>query len=209
MGYFNAGLDPCGVDIEPRPRYPFAFEQGDACTWPLSGWRFARASPPCNDHSPLSGVAGKHGTGWMLQHTIDRFRAASGLLWEVENVEGATIEPGPGETLTMLCGTHFGLGAEGRVLKRHRQFLTNFPVPDPGPCICRGMPVGGVYGDGGGGRMGRGHKFHAAASRHAMEIDWMDRPSLSQAIPPKYTLYLGNSMRAAAAAMHDNGDYRA
>jgi DNA (cytosine-5)-methyltransferase 1 len=199
MGYVMAGFDVTGVDISPRPRYPFTFVQGDATTYPLDGFDALAGSPPCNDHSTLSFLAGKHDTGWMLAHTVDRFRA-SGLPWAVENVETADL---PGATL--LCGTHFGLGAEGRVLKRHRKFLTSFEVPHPGPCICRGMPVGGVYGDGGGGRVGKGHKFHAAASRHAMGIDWMDRRQLSQSIPPAYTQYIGAAM---ITAVHDNCDYR-
>ena len=56
-------------------------------------------------------------------------------------------------------------------------------------------------------RDSRGHKFHAAASRHAMGIDWMDRRSLSQSIPPAYTRYIGEAMMRAVRA-HDNGDYR-
>ena len=146
----------------------------------------------------------------MLPHTIARFRATD-LPWCVENVETADAMA----EATMLCGTHFGLGAEGRVLKRHRLFLTSFEVPHPGPCICRGMPVGGVYGDGGGGRIGNGHKFHAAASRHAMGIDWMDRKALSQSIPPAYTRYIGEAMMRVVhrrtpsyGRVHDNGDYQ-
>ncbi len=190
-GYMLAGFTVVGVDVKRQPRYPFTFIQADATTYPLDGFDAVHGSPPCNDHSALSGRVGKHGTAWMLQHTIDRFRA-SGLPWCVENVDRADLP-----NATVLCGTHFGLGAEQRVLKRHRRFVTSFPVPDPGPCMCAGMPVGGVYGHGGGGVQTRGFKFNQAAASHAMEIDWMGTRQLAQAIPPAYTRYIGQAMRAA------------
>ena len=190
-GYFLAGFTVVGVDSNPQPRYPFRFIRADATTYPLDGFDALHGSPPCNDHSALSGRVGKHGTGWMLAHTIDRFRI-SGRPWVVENVDRADMPDA-----LVLCGTHFGLGADQRVLKRHRRFLTSFDVPDPGPCICAGMPIGGVYGNGGGGVQTRGHKFHAAASRHAMGIDWMNRGELAQSIPPAYTRYIGDAMRKA------------
>jgi DNA (cytosine-5)-methyltransferase 1 len=189
-GYFLAGFTVVGVDIEPQPNYPFTFIRADATTYPLDGFDAAHGSPPCNDHSSLSGLVGKHGTGWMLQHTIDRFRAWGGP-WVVENVDRADM---PGATI--LCGTHFGLGAENRVLKRHRKFLTSFELPPAGRCMCTGMPVGGVYGHSGGTQR-RGYKFSAATAQHAMGIDWMTHDELAQAIPPAYTEYIGGFMRAA------------
>jgi DNA (cytosine-5)-methyltransferase 1 len=206
MGYFLAGFEVVGVDIDPHPAYPFQFVQADATTYPLDGFDALAGSPPCNDHSTLSARAGKHGTGWMLAHTVDRFRE-SGRPWAIENVESAHL---PGATV--LCGTHFGLGAEQRVLKRHRKFLTSFDVPHPGPCCCRDLPVGGVYGKSGGVSQ-RGHKFSAAASKHAMGIDWMGRAALVQSIPPAYTRYIGAAMLAELSQrrlnpVHDNGDYR-
>lgn len=191
-GYAAAGFDVTGVDSEPQPRYPFTFVRSDATTFPLRGFDALAGSPPCLDHSSLSHRTGLHGTGWMLAHTIDRFRE-SGKPWVVENVETAYM---PGSVT--LCGTHFGLGAAGRVLKRHRKFLASFEVPDPGPCVCMAFPVGGVYGDGGGGSQSRGYKFLAADARHAMGIDWMNRRELSQSIPPVYTLYVGRALMGVA-----------
>lgn len=185
LGYHNAGFEVVGVDSKPQPYYPFEFIQADATTFPLDGFDALHGSPPCKDWNPLVALGGLHGTGWMLQHTIDRFRE-SGKPWVVENVAGARI---PGAFI--LCGTQFGLGAEGRVLRRHRRFWSNVFIPAPGPCRCAGKPTGGVYGTGGGGQMTRGYKFPVHVGRRAMGIDWMTQDRLSQAIPPAYTEFIG------------------
>ena len=46
-GYRDAGWEVTGVDIEPQPRYPFAFIQADMLTVPLDGYDAYHASPPC------------------------------------------------------------------------------------------------------------------------------------------------------------------
>ena len=51
MGYHLAGFEVTGVDIAPQERYPFEFIQGDAMTFPLDGYDFIHASPPCQDYS--------------------------------------------------------------------------------------------------------------------------------------------------------------
>jgi DNA (cytosine-5)-methyltransferase 1 len=37
-----------------------------------------------------------------------------------------------------------------------------------------------------------GHFSDVAAARAAMQIDWMSRDELAQAIPPAYTHYIGD-----------------
>lgn len=200
-GYARAGFDVTGVDIAPQPRYPYRFILGDAASFPLDGYHFRHASPPCEDHSVTMGFGmADRGTGWLLQHTIDRFRATTEP-WVIENVDSAAtraLMPGA----LMLCGSMFGLGAHDsrgqyRVLRRHRLFLSNVPLTAPRPCTCAGQPVGGVYGHGEQGvNGGRGYGFAAAAARHAMGMPWASRDGTAEAIPPAYTRHIGEQMLA-------------
>jgi DNA (cytosine-5)-methyltransferase 1 len=198
-GYARAGFRPEGVDIVRQPRYPFTFHLGDASTYPLDGFRAAHASPPCEDHSVTMGFGmADRGTGWLLPHTIERFKAWGGV-WVVENVDSAATRafmPGA----LMLCGSMFGLGAKDsrgnyRVLRRHRLFLSNVPLVAPGPCTCAGKLVGGVYGHGEQGvNGGRGYGFAAAAARKAMGMPWASRNGTAEAIPPAYTEFIGKAL---------------
>lgn len=196
MGYHRAGFDVVGVDVEPQPRYPFEFHQGDATTFPLDGFDAYHASPPCQDHSSLSSLWPSHGTGWMLAHTRQRLDA-TGKPYVIENVVGAVM---PG-ALT-LCGTEFGLRCETRHggvrwLKRHRLFESNIPLWGASGCHCVGKAIGGVYGHGGGGAMARGYKLNLSESRAVMGCEWMNRVEVSQAIPPAYTEHIGRQLITA------------
>ena len=55
MGYHRAGFEEIvGVDIKPKPRYPFTFVQGDALEYVREhGQEFdaIHASPPCQGYS--------------------------------------------------------------------------------------------------------------------------------------------------------------
>lgn len=102
-GYQLAGFHVTGVDINPQPRYcGDEFVQADAMTFPLDGFDAVHASPPCQDHSPLSALVGAHGTGWMLDATRKRLEAWGGL-WVIENVMGAAMRP----ALVLCGGTQF------------------------------------------------------------------------------------------------------
>jgi DNA (cytosine-5)-methyltransferase 1 len=190
MGYHHAFPDAeiVGVDINPQPRYPFTFVQADAMTYPLDGFDFIHASPPCQDHSVLRIKHAGHGTGWMLAATIDRLRAA-GVPWVVENVPGS--EPSMGGYFVTLCGSTFGLK-----VRRHRQFAASFLVMAE---QCRHKAQGqavGVYGHGGGVSRVKGWSATLPEAVDAMGIDWMNRAELSQAIPPAYTEHIGNALAA-------------
>lgn len=198
MGYHRAGFDVVGVDIAPQPRYPFEFHQGDAlevlASWDLSAFDLIHASPPCQDHSPLRSVAGEHGTGWLLDATLDAL-ARQPALWVVENVGAAHNRAD-----ILLCGEMFGLRTV-----RHRRFTI-----DPRfPCLLAVPPHGrhqrktstknrvAALADGGNlsitGNVGR----HAGPL--CMGIDWMTGDELSQAIPPAYTEYIGAQLLEALA----------
>jgi DNA (cytosine-5)-methyltransferase 1 len=188
MGYHRAGFEVVGVDINPQPNYPFEFHQADALIWPLEGFDAIHASPPCQAFSDL-----RHRTDGEYPDLVAATRERlllTGVPYVIENVEGAPlINP------VRLCGSAFGLGANGRQLRRHRLFESNVPIMVPS-CQHRGQPVG-VYGTGGGGQMTRGYKGTPEEYREAMEIDWATRAEIAQAIPPIYAEFIGGYLMSA------------
>jgi DNA (cytosine-5)-methyltransferase 1 len=205
MGYHRAGFEVVGVDIAPQPRYPFEFVHDEALGW-LGAWRYAvqekfdaiHASPPCQRYSNLRHAAEKKGADQpdLIEPTRELLQE-TGLPYVIENVPGA-----PTNHLIVLCGSMFGLGTNGRQLRRHRNFETSFPIMSP-PCRHEGEAIG-VYGGGPTGRYtfnngskkdyyGRrgGYQGTAAEKAEAMGIDWMNGREINQAIPPAYCEYIG------------------
>lgn len=193
QGYMNAGFRVTGVDYRPQPRYAGnEFVYADAFEYVLEhGSRFdvIHASPPCQKYSTLAGRTGLSYPD-SIAHTRELL-AHVGKPWVIENVPDAPlIDP------IMLCGTHFDLQAAGRYLRRHRHFESPLHLyPLDSTCYCDGLPIGGVYGDGGGGQQKRGFRFTAQQAQVAMEIDWMTRRELSQAIPPAFTTFIGFQLK--------------
>lgn len=212
-GYALAGFDVTAVDDTERPgRAPgITWKTGDANTYPLDGFDVIAGSPPCTDHSTLRTVAevkrkggGDAGTGWMLEHTLQRFREhadRSGALWVVENVEGARTTIG--ESLK-LCGSMFDLTDEGWLLRRHRYFASSAFLMAPGPCRCHGRKVIGVYGElvqkdrrCAGKRLNRPNGDTRAGvprARRLMGMPWASATGLPLAIPPAYTKFIGDQL---------------
>lgn len=208
MGYHRAGFDVVGVDINPQPRYPFDFIQGDAIAYAAehgTEYDAIHASPPCQAFSALKSlVDAVHGDRRVHANLIEPVRRAliaSCRPYVIENVPGAPlIDP------VKLCGSSFG-----RPIRRHRLFESRVALLTP-PCAHRQMPIAfqvslgdartrpdrplirsrfvGVYGN-----------THQAGDharwREAMGIDWMVRRELTQAIPPDYTELLGGHLIAA------------
>ena len=201
MGYARAGFDVVGVDINPQPRYPFEFYQGDALDFLREhGKEFdaIHSSPPCQHYSVASkahnGNAGAHPG---LVPVVRNILQAIGRPWIIENVIGAPLR-----NPVVLCGTMF----DGLRVIRHRQFESSEVLTAPGECgphpLCYTMdkrkPHYGKLDEmkafvmvNGGGNCSK------AAAADAMGIDWMTKNELNEAIPPAYTEYLGWQLRAA------------
>lgn len=194
MGYHRAGFEVCGVDLRPQPNFPFEFIQGDALEHVEEhGHEYAAiaASPPCQAYSILRHLSGNEYPD-LIAATRELLRATA-LPYVIENVVGAPLE-----NPIMLCGSSFGLGANGRQLRRHRLFESNVPMMSL-QCAHRGQPIG-VYGTGGGGQMTRGYKGTPDEYREAMGIDWATRAEIAQAVPPAFTEHVGRFLMAAVTA---------
>lgn len=211
MGYYRAGFEVVGVDINPQKHYPFEFIQHDALALEMDFIRSfdaIHASPPCQAHTSLK-------TMWNAKEHLDLIAPtrdkliSSGLPYVIENVPGAPLG-----FSVILCGTMFGLGVAGVAeLRRHRVFESSFFICKTLQCrhgkgvigVYGGhgrnrkrVPVIGVYGGGHGVSLHRREKgeksFTAHQQREAMGIDWMTVDELSQAIPPAYTEFIGRQL---------------
>jgi DNA (cytosine-5)-methyltransferase 1 len=200
MGYHRAGFTVVGIDIDPQSEYPFEFHQADALAFLREhGHKFAavHASPPCHDHSTLSSLSGMDGTADLLDATREAL-ARLPQPWVIENVAGAR---GAMREPLRLCGTEFGLQAEGWWLARHRLFESNVPLWGAGGCHCAGRKIAGVYGHSDGPVYKEGRKGWSAPSPLARELlgtPWItNRHALAQAIPPAFTEFIGEQLLSA------------
>lgn len=196
MGYYRAGFDATGVDIQPQPRYPFTFIQADALDYLAAhGHEYdaIHASPPCQRYSDLAYRNGNaHEYPDLIAPTRELLQA-SGLPHVIENVEGAPLL-----NAVMLCGTMFpGL----RVL-RHRLFESNVlliaPIHSIHPLVYtmdkRKAHYGALCQDTAFVQVTGGGNCSRAAAADAMGIDWMTKAELNEAIPPAYTELIGRRL---------------
>lgn len=205
MGYHRAGFDVIGVDIEPRPRYPFTFVRGDALEtlqrvlggiWPRLV--AVHASPPCQKDNPLTKGTNRqtrahHHRSWTAgtRELLDQL----GLPYVIEQPVGS----GEIRRDLLLCMDMFPV--EPPRVWRHREFeLSGFTVPQPVHPKHSGRVRGwrhgvkypgdyvAAYGNGGG-------KATVAEMQHALGIDWTDkREELTEAVPPAYTEPIGRQL---------------
>ena len=193
VGYHTAGFEVVGVDIKKQKRYPYEFIQADALDIFkdkdfMNSFDAIAASPPCQTHSITQHLRNAQGKSTDKVDLIPQTREAliaTGKPYIIENVPGAPlINP------VQVCGSAFGLK-----VRRHRRFESNVKLVGT---ICKhkeqGRPVG-VYGsmkD----EIPKGGKTATSIeeAKTAMGIDWMLWGELVEAIPPLYTMFLGQQL---------------
>lgn len=189
-----------GVDVKPQPRYPFTFVQADAMTYPLEGFDFIWASPPCQKYCALNTMLNRREHPDLVDALRIKLRHFHKPGWVIENVFGAPLR-----YPVLLCGSFFRLRASnGYQLRRHRWFESSWMIMNGHQCEHSGKTVG-VYG--GKARDIALEKRHYAQDKQtrgkpigvvlskktafeAMGIDWMNMDELSEAIPPAYSQYI-------------------
>jgi len=196
-GLQMAGFYVTGVDIHPQPRYcGDAFFQGDALQFPLEGFDFVWASPPCQAYSAAAYNERARGKRYPDLIAPTRDRLAAHPYSCIENVPGSPLK-----TTLVLDGWMF---PQLRVVRR-RLFELTFFILAP-----RSQPPKNLIAQGyscvvGGGRCSgapvASNAWHTqAAKQKAMGIDWMHRRELSQAVPPAYARFIGEHATQAICA---------
>lgn len=211
MGYHQAGFTVTGVDIERMPAYPFVFHQVDALGFLADhGHEFdvIHASPPCQGYSKavtstdskwVSYSRGKNEPR-LIEPVRDLLQSV-GKPYVIENVEGAR---GHLRWPIMLCGSMFDAYP-----RRHRYFESSIPLEQPWHSRCQGRDkeyaeLHGIdYRD-----MSVTGKSRRSGSinvwKRLMGMDWpcLRASDLAEAIPPRYTEFIGlqiaKALRVAA-----------
>jgi DNA (cytosine-5)-methyltransferase 1 len=215
MGYSLAGFEVVGVDLEPQPRYPFEFVQGDALEFldagGARGFDAVHASPPCQAYTALRSLPWlRDRVYWeSIPPTLERLERLE-VPWILENVQRAPVD---GIT---LCGTMFGLEwPDGLPIYRHRRFASSEFLLAPGHpkhhrTLATGddgrphgnrdrMDVRGAHVRGrrprlNNGRVIGGHQAATLVAADPMGVGWMVGDEAGQSIPPAYTQWLGEQL---------------
>jgi DNA (cytosine-5)-methyltransferase 1 len=185
MGLYRAGFDVTGVDWVNQPRYPFKFRMANALYYPLEGFDFIWASPPCQAYTRSCWPQKRNGKQYpdLLPPMADKLRSC-GVAYAIENVPGAPLRVD-----LVLCGSLFDLP-----IVRHRWFEIGFRSFNlVQSCAHVEKPICVVgHGTTSWTRKKNGGKCHSIQDmRRAMDIDWMNRGELSQSVPPAYSEFIG------------------
>lgn len=193
-GYAQAGFHVVGVDHEPQPNYPFEFIQGDALRVSKSIGRdfdVIHASPPCQAYSAARTVRGARGRSHPdLVAPTRRVLLDLARPYVIENVPGAPLVAPPGGSLVTLCGYALGLRQY-----RHRLFESSVRLVAPAH-RAHDVPQTKL------GRAPQPNEFlqvvgnfaGADRARRDLELPWLTRDELREAIPPRYTRHLGHQL---------------
>lgn len=189
MGYYQAGFEVVGWDIEHHPGYPFEHHVGDALEVLadvdyVRSFDLVHASPPCQAYTNAAKIMRRSHPD--LVAPVRELILASGVPYVIENVPGSPLM----NPIT-LCGAMF----PGLRTYRHRLFESNLQLQSPkhlehtAPTTKMGRPPQ------------EGEFMHVVgnfsgvdAAREAMGISWMTRDDLREAIPPAYTKHLGKQV---------------
>lgn len=202
VGYAKAGFRVVGVDIDPKPNYPFEFHQADALEFIARyGDKFdaIHGSPPCQGYSTATSSNSSPFTRTLgrdepkLIAVTHEAMLKTGKPWVIENVMGARKEMPLHPTL--LCGSFFNL-----MIPRHRLFSSSFKITEPNNHYCRGLAkessekLGWDYRDmsvtGKGRRAGTSDRWKMLLGIEHQ----MSQHELSESIPPVYTHYIGSEL---------------
>lgn len=187
MGYHLAGFDVTGVDLNPQPRYPFPFIQGDAVEYIRTHgheYDLIAGSPPCQGYSDCQVIQGR--THPMLIAPTRQAMQATGRPHVIENVPGALphlLDP------IVLCGAMFGLHTY-----RDRWFETGGGLTLPQPHHPRhDKPITKMGRPRRPGEMAHyvGNFSGVQAARDDLGVPWMNRDGIRECIPPAYTRWIG------------------
>lgn len=203
-GYNLAGFDVTGVDFKNQPNYPFKFIKADAIQILndldfINQFDAIHASPPCQGYSHATknnSIYVPYSEGKQTPRLISTVRVLLPLNIPhvIENVAGAKnelINP------FILTGFMFGMPIE-----RKRYFESNIFITSPENKFKRGITKryaaqnGIDYRD-----MSVTGKSRRSGSietwKKLMEMPWAGRAwELSEAIPPKYTEFIGKQLLA-------------
>lgn len=180
-GLQQAGFHVTGIDIKPQPRYcGDEFYEADAMTYPLEGFDFIWASPPCQSYSAAMRHLSKPQP--MLIDAIRKRLEASGSIWVIENVVGA-----PMRMPFILCGTMFGLRVH-----RHRLFESSHLFPLVPDCFAE-KPILNPHNESSRQRIYAefGKQDSDKLWRKEIGVEWMNRREGRESIPPVYASFIG------------------
>ena len=219
VGYARAGFNVVGVDIKEQPNYPFEFIRGDVFSLEpefIDEFDIIHASPPCQAYS-YSTVKHRN-LGKEYPDLLDATRnllIETGKPYVIENVVGAKlIKP------LKLCGTMFNLRVIRHRLFEINSDKWIYPPCECNHvghvytgeyvCVVDGATTWANWRLSpeekqaskqryqehlkryvtGGGHGGNGSARYLDWC-DAMQIDWMTKYELTQAIPPAYTSWIG------------------